>query len=404
MRVTEPKSRLIKLSLFAMFAIALAQPVFAQQPAPEQTTPSAVEHPTSATQVASASSAQEKIKVVFDDANPGVVYVESNGERIRVDVNKKTVEPATATAAAVVAPTTAGPAAAAEPPEESAYSFDKGEEPYDARLINVPTPKKVPKHTWNLDFTHRFTQPIHPVDESARNLFGLDSFAIASFGLRYGITDKLFASVYRSPLCQKGLCRTIEIGIGYNFLEHDQDSPIAVQGYASIEGNGNFTEEYNYNFQARISARLGKRVYLFFSPGLHLNANGQDRFNPRPTDYFPPAQIANSVDLGKHTISYGFGTSVMITPNVLALFEFTPRTGFKLGQTSAILDSNFNVVGFNHTSYPEIGFGIQRNIGKHSFALTFSNTQTTTTSRYNSSNLVLKPQRLVIGFNLSRRF
>jgi hypothetical protein len=200
------------------------------------------------------------------------------------------------------------------------------------------------------------------------------------------------------------LCRTIEIGVGYNFLEHDQDSPIAVQGYASIEGNGNFTEEYNYNFQARISARLGKRVYLFFSPGLHLNANGQERFNPRPTDYFPPAQIANSVDLGKHTVSYGFGTSVMITPSLLASVEFTPRTGFKLGQTTAILDNNFNVVGFDHRSYPEFGFAIQKNIGKHSFTLTFTNTQTTTTSRYNSSNLVLKPQRLVLGFNLSRRF
>ena len=405
MRVTEPKATVVKLSLFAIFALALSQPVFSQEaPAPEQATPTSVEPPAAARQVVGASNTQEKIKVVFDDANPGVVYVESNGERIRVDVNKKTVEPAAATIAAVLTPTTAGPTAAAEPPEESAYSFDKGEEPYDARLINVPTPKKVPKHTWNLDFTHRFTQPIHPIDESARNLLGLDSFAIASFGLRYGITDKLFASVYRSPLCQRGLCRTIEIGIGYNFLEHDLDSPIAVQGYASIEGNGNFTEEYNYNFQARISGRLGKRVYLFFSPGLHLNANGQERFNPRPTDFFPPAQVANAVDLGTHTMSFGFGTSVMITPNLLALFEFTPRIGFKLGLTSAILDNNFNVIGFRHQSYPEIGFGIQRNIGKHSFALTLSNTQTTTTSRYNSSNLVLKPQRLVLGFNLSRRF
>ena len=393
MKATEMKARIVKLSWFTVFFLAMSQSAFSQQEA-TPASPGTSDH---------SSATQEKIKVVFDDANPGVVYVESNGERIRVDVNKKTVEPATAVASAspVVA---AAVAAAAQPPEESAYSFDKGEEPYDARLINVPTPKKVPKGTWNLDFTHRFTQPIHPIDESARNLFGLDSFAVASFGLRYGITDKLFASVYRSPLCQKGVCRTIEIGIGYNFLEHDQDSPIAVQGYASIEGNGNFTEEYNYNFQARISGRIGKRVYLFFSPALHLNANGQERFNPRPTDYFPPAQIANSVDLGTHTVSFGFGTSVMITPSVLALFEFTPRIGFKLGQTTAILDNNFNVVGFNHTSYPEIGFGIQKNIGKHSFTLTFSNTQTTTTSRYNSSSLVLKPQRLVLGFNLSRRF
>ncbi len=346
----------------------------------------------------------EKIKVVFDDANPGVVYVEANGERVRVDVNKKTVEQAAAAMAVTPAAEDAAPITGEPSVEESAYSFDKGEEPYDARLINLPTPKKVPKGTWNLDFTHRFTQPLHPLDESGRNLLGFDSFAIASFGLKYGITDKFFASVYRSPLCQRGLFRTIEIGFGYNFLEHDQDSPIALQGYGSIEGNGNFTEEYTYNFQARLSARIGKRVYLFFSPGMHLNSNGQRRFNPRPTDFFPQATLANSLDLGTHTASFGFGTSVMITPNLLALFEFTPRTGFKQGRTTAIFDTNFNVIGFQHESQPEIGFGIQRNIGKHSFTLTFSNTQTTTTSRYNSSNLVLKPQRLILGFNLARRF
>ena len=394
MKVTKLKLRVVRLGGGVIVVLSLGQAVFSQQ----ATTAS----PTPATPVVAVN--QQKIRVVFDGAKPGVVYVESDGERIRVDVNKKTVEPAVAAAAPGLVIPVAAAAATPEPPEESAYSFDKGEEPYDARLINVPAPKKVPKGSWNIDFTHRFTQPIHPIDESARNLFGFDSFAIASFGLRYGITDKLFASVYRSPLCQKGLCRTIEIGIGYNFLEHDHDSPIAVQGYASIEGNGNFTEEYNYNFQARISARLGKRVYLFFSPGLHLNSNGQERFNPRPTDFFPPATAANNVDLGTHTISYGFGTSVMFTPSLLALFEFTPRTGFKLGQTNAVLDSNFNVVGFVHRSYPEIGFGIQKNIGKHSFTLAFSNTQTTTTSRYNSSNLVLKPQRLVLGFNLARRF
>jgi hypothetical protein len=352
-----------------------------------------------------AESKQDKIKVVFDDANPGVVYIESNGERVRVDVNKKTVEPVAGAARPTEPVESETVPAATEPQvEESAYSFDKGEEPYDSRLINVPTPKKVPKGTWNMDFTHRFTQPLHPIDQSARNLLGLDSFGIASFGIRYGVTDKLFLSAYRSPLCQRGLCRVVELGIGYNIYEHDQDSPFALQAYASIEGNGNFTEEYTYNLQARMSGRIGKRVYLFFSPAIHINANGQGRFDPRASDFFPPATVANSFRLPTHGASFGFGTSVMITPNVLALFEFVPRTGFQMGRTIPTFDSKFNVVGFSHESYPSIGFGIQRNVGKHSFALTFSNTQGTTTSRYNSSNLVLKPQRLVIGFNLSRRF
>lgn len=351
------------------------------------------------------------IKVVFDETAPGVIIVESNGEKIRVDTAKKTVEQITAKALAEEkVATSALPAeqknvvAQSEQEKESQFDFDSGEEPFDYHLINVPTPKKVPKRTFNLTFSHRFSQPIHPVKESGRNLLGFDSFSVSSFGLSYGITDKLYVSASRSPICQKGLCRTIEIGFGYQWLEQSKKQPFALNTYASIEGNGNFTEEYNYNLQAMLSARVHKRVYLFFSPAVHLNANGQKRFNPRPEEFFPPATVANDFKLPTHAASFGFGTSVLITPNLLALFEFTPRTGFKLGRIEPTFDNNFNVTGFQNKSYPEMGFGIQRNIGKHSFSLTLSNTQTTTTSRYNSSNLVLSPRRLVFGFNLFRRF
>lgn len=354
---------------------------------------------------------KSNIKVVFDESSPGVLIIESNGEKIRVDATKKTVEQmatASDTREKTAGTTKQTETAKIEPqenqPEESVYDFDEGEEPYDYRLINVPTPKKVPKGSWNLGFTHRFSQPIHPISESGRNLLGFDSFSISSFGVTYGITDKLYVTANRSPLCRRGLCRTIEIGFGYNWLAQDAKSPIALTTYASVEGNGNFTEEYNYNLQAMISSRVGKRVYLFFSPALHLNANGARRFNPRPEEFFPPATVADSFRLPTHGASFGFGASVLITPNLTALFDFTPRTGFKLGRVESIVDNNFNVVGFRNESHPSIGFGIQRNIGKHAFALTFSNTQMTTTSRYNSSNLVLSPRRLIIGFNLFRRF
>ena len=359
-----------------------------------------------------------KMKVTFDETNSGVVVIESNGEMIRIDANKKTVERIPVIAEEKTSDTSKEQETAkveaeseekkaevkSDEEEESVYDFDEGEEPFDYRLINVPTPKKVPKGTWNLFFSHRFSQPIHPLSESGRNLLGFDSFSVSSFGVTYGITDKLYVSASRSPLCQRGLCRTIEIGFGYNWLAQDKDSPIGLTTYASIEGNGNFTEEYTYNFQTMLSARLGKRVYLFFSPAIHINSNGQRRFNPRPEQFFPPAVIANSFQLPAHTASFGFGVSVLIRHDIVALFDFTPRIGFKLGRVEAIFDNNFNVTGFRNVSQPTIGFGIQKNIGKHSFALTFSNTQTVTTSRYNSSNLVLTPRRLVIGFNLSRRF
>jgi hypothetical protein len=372
----------------------------------------AAQTPVSETKSEPVKESQGNIKVVFDENAPGVLIVESNGEKVRIDTNKKTVEQIAAVSAEKsdalktdeTAKTENKSTQEKQEKEESSYDFDAGEEPYDYRLINVPTPKKVPKGTWNLAFTHRFTQPIHPIENSARNLFGFDSLGIASFGITYGITDKFYASVYRSPLCQRALCRVIEIGFGYNWISQDKDTPIGLSTYASIEGNGNFTEEYTYNFQAMVSGRIGKRVYLFFSPTLSINSNGQGRFDPRPEQFFPPATVANSFRMPSNTGSFGFGASVLIRPDLLALFEFTPRVGFQLGRVSPIFGTNFSVIGFENTSYPEIGFGIQKNIGKHSFSLIFSNTQTTTTSRYNSSNLLFKPQRLVVGFNLARRF
>ena len=171
-----------------------------------------------------------KIKVSFDEKSPGVVYIESNGERIRVDTTAKTVEPLTAAAADEKQEVTAPAAAPAPTPADAKkkaaeFDFKRGQEPYDYRVVNIPTPKNVPKGTWNLAFTHRFTQPVAPLKDSAKNLFGLDSFGVASFGINYGVTDKLYLSAYRSPLCEKGLCRDIEVGIGYNWISHDKNSP-----------------------------------------------------------------------------------------------------------------------------------------------------------------------------------
>lgn len=352
-----------------------------------------------------------KIKVVFDEKTPGVVYVESNGQRVRVDTLSKTVESMSSTSAPVAdqaVATTGQPSANDARPDpkktKDKYEFKRGEEPYDYRIVNVPTPRTVPKGTWNLVFTHRFTQPINPISESGKNLLGLDSFGIASFGVLYGVTNKLYLSAYRSPLCQKGICRTIEVGVGYNWFSHSKESPIAFTTYASVEGNDNFTEEFNYNIQAMLSARIGKRVYLFFSPAAHFNMNGQHRFDPRPTDFFPPAAAASKFHQPNNGGTFGIGASVLITPNVAILFDIAPRIGFKLGRVIPVRAPNFTVTGFLTESHPSIGFGIQRNIGQHSFALTFSNTQATTTSRYNSSNLTLTPNHLIIGFNLSRRF
>lgn len=338
------------------------------------------------------------LQVVFDETEPGVVYVESNGERIRIDTATKTVAKA-----AGASPSQQSTAVVAATPTERTRTA----EPYDYRLVNVPTPKRVPKGSFNVHFTHRFAQPVRqddiPVKEEARGLFGLDSSSASSLGFTYGITDRLYAAVYRSPLCQPGLCRTVEVGLGYHLLDEAGRSPVALSAYASAEGDDNFSENFTYNIQAMLARSVTRYVTVFFSPAVHLKSNGNHRFNPRPEDFFPPASAADEFELGTHTGSFGFGVNARVRPTVSLLFEYTPRVGFKLGQVLPLFNEDFSIAGFENRSEAEIGFGIEKRLGRHSFAFTFSNTQTTTTSRYNSSNLVLPPSRFTIGFNLFRR-
>ena len=336
-----------------------------------------------------------KMQVEFDKATPGVVVVESNGERLRIDTRNQTV-------------THLEEAAAAEAPPQKTAEIEKQNvvqsEPYDYRLVNVPTPKRVLRGSLNLYFTHRFSEPVRPVSQSGKDLLGLDSFAVPSFGVFYGITDRLYVNFYRSPICQPGLCRTIELGAGYHWLDEHGRSPVALSTYASVEGDNNFENDHTYNLQMMLARSVTKYVNLFFSPAVHLNANARRRFDPKSSDFFPAEPLANQFRQPKHGGSFGFGVNGRVRPTVSLLFEYTPRVGFKLGQVQPIFSGTGRVTGFSHQSEAEIGFGVEKDLGRHTFSLTFSNTQTTTTSRYNSSNLLLPPSRFILGFNLYRRF
>lgn len=340
------------------------------------------------------------MRVEFDDDSPGVVVVESNGERLRIDTTARTVSRVLASEH--------GSEPAMTDSQRQAERPGPPSEPYDYRLVNVPTPKRVPKGSLSVYFTHRFSKPVHAENESFKGtleeLFGLDSFSVSSLAFMYGFTDRLYGVAHRSPLCQPApICKTIELGLGYRLLDEAGRSPLALTAYASIEGSDNFTEHFTYNLQVMMARSVTRRLNVFFSPAVHLNSNGQGRFNPRPENFFPSEPLAAALELGQHTGSFGFGANGRIRPSVSLLFEYAPRVGFKLGQIEQVLGPGFTRVGLRNKSEAEIGFGIEKRLGRHAFSLTFSNTQATTTSRYNSSNLVLPPSRVIIGFNLFRR-
>jgi len=343
-----------------------------------------------------------QMKVTFDPTSPGVVVVESAGERLRIDTTNKTVD-----RIAEAQPLATGEKSTKVPTKERESS--KAYEPYDYYIVNIPTPKAVRRHSLNLHFTHRFQEQITALEEEdfddhvariSKDLLGLDSSSVSSFGLTYGITDRLYANVYRSPLCQPGLCKTIEIGLGYHWLDEAGRSPLAISTYGSVEGDYNFTERYTYNLQVMLGRSVTKYVNVFFSPAVHINANGGDRFK----EFLASQPLAANLKLGEHSGSFGFGVNARVRPTTSLLFEYTPRVGFKLGQITPVFDPTLGqITGFRNESEAAIGFGIEKRIGRHVFSLTFSNTQTTTTARYNSSNLALGPDHFTIGFNIFRR-
>ena len=351
--------------------------------------------------VTEARSEPSKVRVTFDPGSRGIVIVESAGERLRIDTNNNTVE-RISEVASISAPKPV------QNPSETSATGDRNE-PYDYQVVNIPTPKRVRKHSLNLHFTHRFQEMITSFEQEdadehiariSQNLLGLDSSSVSAFGVTYGITDRAYARVYRSPLCQPGLCKTVEIGLGYHFLDEAGRSPIALSAYSSVEGDYNFTERYTYNFQVMIGRSITRYVDVFFSPAAHVNANGGDRFK----EFLSTQPLISGLRLGRHSGSFGFGVNGRIRPTTSLLFEYTPRVGFKLGQITPVFDTTIGqLTGFKNNSEAEIGFGIEKRIGRHIFSLTFSNTQTTTTARYNSSNQALPPSKFSIGFNLFRR-
>jgi len=356
--------------------------------------------------VTGATAEASAMKVTFDPTSQGVVIVESAGERLRIDTSNNTVERITALATAGIqkpAKESAEPALTKERESSIAY------EPYDYHIVNIPTPKAVRRHSLNLHFTHRFQETITPFEQEhadehiariSKDLLGLDSSSVSSFGVTYGITDRLYTNIYRSPLCEPGLCKTIEMGLGYHFLDEAGRSPVALSAYASVEGDYNFTERYTYNLQAMIGRSVTRFVNVFFSPAAHINTNGSDRFK----EFLATQPLISKLRLGRHSGSFGFGVNARVRPTTSLLFEYTPRVGFKLGQITPEFDPKVGqLTGFKNDSEAEIAFGFEKRIGRHVFSLTFSNTQTTTTARYNSSNQALPPSKFSIGFNLFRR-
>ena len=320
--------------------------------------------------------------VSFVSGSDSQAVIEMNGKRYLIDTKARTVSEVLAEGAPATSPATPTKTVISDPPvvvgkNEQVY------EPIDVRLVNLPTAHPIKKGTLWTDFTHRFPFGDYDVTDAA-GLFGLDGFAVPSFGFMYGLTDRIHVAFYRSP---SNVGRPISLSAGASLFDEQKGQPVTAMIHAGIEGRDNFQRNFTTSFDLTLARSVTKYAQLYFVPTVSINNRPLAAFSN------PERNLR-----GENTYALGIGGAFNIRPTVALVAEANWRVGHegKFGQTR-----------------PAFGFGIQKASvsRKHAFALVFSNgVGTTMAQRSGTRGTIFGPSGLedsfnglTIGFNLSRR-
>jgi len=256
----------------------------------------------------------------------------------------------------------------------------------DDYVYTLPTGRRLTRHGFYVNFTHRFAfDPAFSGAGRGNILLGLDGFSISSFGFRYGVTSKFSVSAYRSPSV---INRPIELGASYHFLDEHDGNPLNATFRASIDGQNNFSKNFTTNFEGIVSRSLSRRAQLYVVPTVSIQ-NRRLISKPGPLPDVPPNLP------GINSFSLGAGGAFDIRPTVALVAEVIPTL------------ANGRALGIHRPAY---GFGIQKRLRRHAFTLGFSNNPGTIVSQRAGTNATFlddpsadTPKGLFIGFDLTRQ-
>lgn len=259
-------------------------------------------------------------------------------------------------------------------------------QPGDDVLFTLPTGRPVDEHGVYVNFSHRFVyDSTFTGPDRGAELFGLDNFALASFGVRYGVTDKLSVDVWRSPTF---IGRPIQLQAAYNVLDENREAPLNLTFRVSLEGQDNFRKSYTEDLEMIVSRSLTSRAQIYFVPTASFN----DRRLVQATGLF-----SNDIpDLpGINSFSLGVGLAVDVRPTVALVAEVIPTL------------ANAAELGIHR---PAFSFGIQKKIYRHAFTLGFTTSPGTTVSERAATRATFlnepnadTPAGLFVGFDLTRQ-
>ncbi len=343
----------------------------------------------------------DNLTIHFSDPDNKVVVIESQGKRVEVNVGAKTVDGKAAAPAGdiVAAPSAAQPSAGTAraaglnltPQTKSGVPTDPFAREgafFGQNVVDLPNGKAQKKGGVDFWIGHRFPEKVFQKG-SPGDLFGFDSNAIVTFGVRTGLTDKLSFAVSRT-----NYFRTIEVSTAYQVSRQADGMPVTLQVRGSIEGRNNFIRRHDLipwvgyapSIQVVAVRTIGDRLSLEAVPTFAFNTRNENSpFTQFNKDH-------NS------TVSIGLGAGVRVMKTTSLVAEYVPHLwGFRGEQVNRTITK---------PSRGEIGFGIQKATYRHAFSLVFSNMQTATVSRYAQgagANAPAGKDTFGIGFNIYRR-
>jgi hypothetical protein len=383
---------------FMIYVASAANRSFATNPQGDVSAPAESSAPT-ARQTGAPNIASMGLTLV--PGSSSTVVIEHNGKKYLVDLISHTVKelpsgsnhqeatPSMTPKSQQAKDTTQQKAAATEgmsAQEKSGNEKSKVYEAGDDYLFSLPTGRRLDKHGLYVNFNHRFAfDPAFTGPARGAILGGLDGFGIASFGLRYGVTDKFSVSAYRSPSV---IGRPIQLMAAYHFLDEHDGKPLNAGFRFSVEGRNDFSDNFTVNFEGVVSRSLTKHAQIYVVPTVSLDNRRLLGPQLNLTDSQPDLP-------GVNTFSIGFGGALDIRPTVALVAEVIPTL------------VNGPDLGIHR---PAFAFGIQKKIWRHAFTFGFTNSPGTTVSQRAGTRATFignpsgdTPANIFVGFDLTRQ-
>lgn len=231
-------------------------------------------------------------------------------------------------------------------------------------LVALPTTLRVPVHKGAFRVTHRFTRPLGngSLGNLAEDFFGLDGGAQIGMEYRFGLMRGTQVGIHRTS------DRTIQFFAEHEIKAQSASFPVTISALGLAEGTNNFRDSYSPGLGVLLSRTIAEHAAFYLEPVWVNNTN------PLPSAL---------VD-GNNTVLLGVGMRLRVRPTVYLTVEGAPR------------------VAGHDPNVTQIGVGLEKRAGGHTFQLNFSNGFATTFGQLARGGTGRSDWYL--GFNISRKF